>query len=218
VFEQLPDNRRIAARVALGASLAAHLIALFFLLRQPAPVFVRPQQVMAGAHGTAVTNLYLPYDRGRHSNPPLEARVTAPPPKKSKVPADKRIQALLKAQIKADFQQPGEAVQSAPAGTPFGSSADGPTEGREIRPALPVAFANPDISRSDLPPGVQGDVIVEVTIDARGNIVSKRILQRIGYGIDEKVLAALEGWRFTPATQDGVPIPSQHDIHFHFPN
>ncbi|MFZ3212681.1 MAG: TonB family protein [Terriglobales bacterium] len=57
-----------------------------------------------------------------------------------------------------------------------------------------------------------------VTIDARGNIVEKRILQRIGHGIDEKVLAALEGWRFTPATQDGVPISSQHDIHFHFPN
>lgn len=52
----------------------------------------------------------------------------------------------------------------------------------------------------------------------RGNIVEKRILQRLGYGIDEKVLAALEGWRFTPATQDGVPISSQHDIHFHFPN
>ena len=73
-------------------------------------------------------------------------------------------------------------------------------------------------ARSELPPGVQGDVVVEVTIDARGNIIEKRILQRIGYGIDEKVLAALEGWRFTPATQDGVPIPSRHDVHFHFPN
>ncbi len=81
-----------------------------------------------------------------------------------------------------------------------------------------MAFVNPEVSRSELPPGVQGDVVVEVTIDARGNIVQKRILQRLGYGIDEKVLAALEGWRFTPATQDGVPISSQHDIHFHFPN
>jgi TonB family protein len=123
-----------------------------------------------------------------------------------------------KASLKTDRSRPGDALQTARAGTPYGSLADGPTDGREIRPALPVAFVNPAVSRSELPPGVQGDVVVEVTIDARGNIVEKRILQRIGYGIDEKVLAALEGWRFTPATQDGVPIPSQHDIHFHFPN
>ena len=123
-----------------------------------------------------------------------------------------------KSPLKADQARPGDTLQAARAGTPYGSLAEGPTDGREIRPALPVTFVNPDVSRSELPPGVQGDVVVEVTIDARGNVVAKRILQRIGYGIDEKVLAALEGWRFTPATQDGVPIPSQHDIHFHFPN
>jgi TonB family protein len=133
---------------------------------------------------------------------------------KSKAPHQKRSNAPLK----VDRNQPGDALQAPRAGTLYGSLADGPSEGREIRPALPVVFVNPDVSRSELPPGLQGDVVVEVTIDARGNVVQKRILQRIGYGIDEKVLAALEGWRFTPATQDGVPIPSQHDIHFHFPN
>jgi TonB family protein len=218
VFEQLPKNRSLSSRLTLGASVAAHLLALFLLLRQPAPVFVRPHAVLAGVGGTSLTRLYLPYDRGRHSDPAMEAHVKLPPSKKSKARGDKRVEPPITARIKADFEQPGEALQSAPAGSLYGSAADGPIDGREIRPALPVAFANPDISRSDLPPGVQGDVVVEVTIDAHGNIVAKRILQRIGYGIDEKVLAALEGWRFTPATEDGVPIPSQHDIHFHFPN
>jgi len=205
-------------RWALGASAAAHVLAVCLLMRQPAPVFVRPQAVVAGAGGTSVTALYLPYDRGVHSDPATEARVSlnlAASKSKAKAPRHERSS---KTPLKADQDRPGDALQTARAGSAYGSLAEGPADGREIRPALPVAFVNPEVSRSELPAGVQGDVVVEVTIDARGNIVQKRILQRLGYGIDEKVLAALEGWRFTPATQDGVPISSQHDIHFHFPN
>jgi periplasmic protein TonB len=200
----------------LGASVVVHLVALGLVLRQPAPVFVRPQSVVAGAGGTSVTALYLPYDLGVHSEPASEARVSLAAIK-TKTPRRKPSPAPLKAALKAEENRPGDALQAARAGSPYGSAADGLADGSEIRPALPVTFVNPDVS-GDLPKGVQGDVVVEVTIDARGNIVAKRILQRIGYGVDEKVLAALEGWRFTPATQDGVPIPSQHDIHFHFPN
>ena len=213
MFRQLQPYIVARRRWSLGVSTAAHLLALCLLQMQPAPVFVRPQAVVAGTAGTPVAALYLPYDRGVHSDPATEVRVSLDVPR-SKAPHRK----LRRDPLKADQNQPGDTLQTARAGTPYGSLADGPTDGREIRPALPVAFVNPAVSRSELPPGVQGDVVVEVTIDARGNIVEKRILQRIGYGIDEKVLAALEGWRFTPATQDGVPIPSQHDIHFHFPN
>jgi len=213
VFQQLQHSALARRRWSVGASTSAHLLALVVLLRQPASVFVRPQAVVAGAGGTSVTALYLPYDLGVHSQSATEVRVS-PAVSKSKA----RRRKPNRAPLKAEQNQPGDVLQTARAGSAYGSLADGPIEGREIRPALPVTFVNPEISHSELPPGVQGDVVVEVTIDARGNIVAKRILQRIGYGIDEKVLAALEGWRFTPATEDGVPIPSQHDIHFHFPN
>jgi len=219
VFQQLQHSAAARRRWSLGASTAAHLLALVVLLRQPAPVFIRPQAVVAGAGGTSVTALYLPYDFGAHSDPATEARVSLSLSRsKSKALGRKRNVNLQKAPLKAEQSQPGDTLQSARAGSAYGSLPEGPSDGSEIRPALPVTFVNPEVLRSELPPGVQGDVVVEVTIDARGNIVEKRILQRIGYGIDEKVLAALEGWRFTPATQDGVPIPSQHDIHFHFPN
>lgn len=221
MFQQMQRGMAARWRWALSASAAVHVLAVCLLLRQPAPVFVRPQAVVAGAGGTSVTALYLPYDRGVHSDPATEARVSLDldlAASKSKALRRKRNKAPLKADLKADKDRAGDALQTARAGSPYGSLADGPADGREIRPALPVAFVNPEVSRSELPAGVQGDVVVEVTIDARGNIVEKRILQRLGYGIDEKVLAALEGWRFTPATQDGVPISSQHDIHFHFPN
>jgi len=38
----------------------------------------------------------------------------------------------------------------------------------------------------------------------------------MGPAIDGKVLAALESWRFHPATRDGVPIPSKQDVVYHF--
>jgi len=58
---------------------------------------------------------------------------------------------------------------------------------------------------------------VEVTIDAQGKVVGTKILASLNYGIEEKVLAALQNWRFKPATMDGVPVPSQHNVYFHYP-
>jgi TonB family protein len=68
------------------------------------------------------------------------------------------------------------------------------------------------------PPGLKGDVIVEVTIDEKGNIISTRLLSGLGHGVDERVVAVVQNWRYNPATRDGLPIPSQQDVHFHFPS
>ena len=42
--------------------------------------------------------------------------------------------------------------------------------------------------------------------------MQKIVLQSLGPAIDQKVLAALENWRFTPASKNGVPIPSKQDV------
>ena len=93
-----------------------------------------------------------------------------------------------------------------------------PIVGDEVTPALPEVFPDPPVSRADLPFGVEGDVIVEVTIDAQGNVVETKLLQGIGYGIEQKVLAVLQRWHFRPAMRDGVTIASQHIVHFHYPS
>src|SRR5205814_2213927 len=116
-------------------------------------------------------------------------------------------------------EHPTEALVQAPsAGSANGDSDMGPMSGVGALPALPTRFPDPHVTPSELPPGVTGDVVVEVTIDIAGNIVNKKVLQSIGYGIYEKVLAVLENWRFRPATINGTPIPSRQDVHFHFPS
>jgi protein TonB len=114
-------------------------------------------------------------------------------------------------------EAPDSTASPAPsAGSPYGSLAEGADAGHEIRPALPSVTFEPLVSPDDLRGGVEGNVVIEITIDEAGNIVSKTVVQSLGSAIDGKVLAALENWHFRPATRDGVPIPSRQDVVYHF--
>jgi protein TonB len=88
--------------------------------------------------------------------------------------------------------------------------------GEEIRPALPAITSEPHVDSDDLRGVAEGNVVVEIVIDESGAIIRKSVVQSMGPAIDAKVLAALENWRFRPATRDGVPIPSKQDVVYHF--
>jgi TonB family protein len=80
---------------------------------------------------------------------------------------------------------------------------------------LPVTTADPVAYPWELPDS-EGNVVVEITINESGDIVGKTVLHSLGTKLDEKVLAALENWRFHPATKNGVAIASKQDAIFHF--
>lgn len=204
-----PGQRRRG--LALLFSAALHGAALVALWWRPA-IFVKPQLIAHGEGGAATpiaNTLYLPQDL---TEAPQRSLLSLPAPvrKAQKTRLQKRSNALEK-----DTQ-----ANSAEAGSREGSAFDGPAEGEEIMPAIPLpgSFADPKVSRWELPGGLQGDVIVEITIDDQGAVVQERLLQGMGHGIDEKVIAALRDWRFRPATRNGIAIPSKHDVHFHFPS
>ena len=77
-------------------------------------------------------------------------------------------------------------------------------------PALPIATFDPVVYPWQLP-DYPGNEVIEITIDQRGDIVRKTVLQSLGPDIDSKCLAALDNWRFQPATRNGAPIPSKQD-------
>ncbi|HWC18094.1 MAG TPA: energy transducer TonB, partial [Terriglobales bacterium] len=165
-----------------------------------------------GENGSSIGLVYLPTDVSMHTPVNEESRNL-----KYAAAARRRTKPRHTAPHQTD-EHPTEAKLQAPAmGSPNGDSNAGKVYGYGAFPALPIKFPDPHVSASELPPGVTGDVIVEVTIDVAGNIVGKKVLQSIGYGIDEKVLAVLENWRFRPATVNGMPVASRQDVHFHFP-
>jgi TonB family protein len=104
------------------------------------------------------------------------------------------------------------------AGSPLGRMIDGPIIGHEVHVAYPVVYPDPPVNRAELSRDLVGDVVIEVTIDSAGNVVETRIVQAIGHGIDEKIEATLRRWHYQPATLDGTPVASHHDVHFHFPS
>jgi TonB family protein len=182
----------------LTASFLFHCIFLFLLLHR-SPIFVKPSSVAWGLHGQSEHLIYFP-------------RANSEQEPDSKPPV-----LQLKAKRKVP-KKPESMVESTRVGVPTGSLFQGPAAGTEARPALPIVFPDPEINPGQLPQGMQGDVIVEVTIDEQGSVTETRVLQSLERKIDEKVLATLRGWRFKPATVDGVAISSRQDVHFHFPS
>jgi len=203
---------------SLAVSLGVHCVVLVIWLWPEAPIFVRPNSVARGEWGKETT-IYLGQLERPRTKPviPLEQALAYVPAPKQIVP--QRHTAKSKPRNEKKLRTADEPKEVAKAGTPFGSSLNGPDEGADVRPALPTVFPEPPVNRWEIPDGVRGDVIVEVTIDKQGNVIETRLLQGIGHSaIEEKVVATVRNWRFRPATRDGAPIPSKQDVYFHYPS
>ena len=216
-FPLQTDDRgtRVSAR---GISVGLHLLFLVWLLHSPAPTFLKPSFVVRGNGGTVVAHLYwspsqiLSGANGSAGHP----RLSWNPEKVQNAARKRSVQLHTSVNLQTSLLAHG--IESPVAGSPRGTVVEGPLSGDEVRPALPIVSSDPLVDASELPQGMrEGDVVVEITIDAQGNIVQKSVISSLGPVIDSKVLAALENWRFRPATHWGNPIPSKQDVHYHFP-
>jgi periplasmic protein TonB len=95
-----------------------------------------------------------------------------------------------------------------------GSNSWGSEDAQQI--ALTTYSPSPKPDLSVLPRGVQGDVIVDVTINSDGRIGDLTVLKTVGYGIEVSVVNTVRTWTFQPATRDGVPVASVQELLFHF--
>lgn len=206
---QKQDARR--SRAAFAISFALHLIAAVILLRPPLARFIKSSPAAAGLGGRSYETVYL-------SAPPAAELVAT---RKTIYLGQREPKLSLphlaesRHHARNNSRQPQIADAKSLAGSILGNVAEG--DWHDVHPALPLVFPDPEVSRSALPTGVTGEVIVEVTIDKAGNVISTRLLQGMGYGIEQKVLAILATWRFRPAMEDGKPIASKQDVHFHLP-
>jgi TonB family protein len=198
-------------------SVAAHVVLLGVLVYHAALGFVTPTDVGLGiphSFGSQSIIYLAPVGPEQAKTLPQQPKLTL----RAKVtPRPKPPEPEVKRQETAQATANDAPLQTARGGSLFGHVPGSPLTGDEVVPAFPDVYPDPPISRADLPSGVQGDVIVEVTIDPQGNVVETKLLKGIGYGIEEKVLDVLQRWHFHPAMRDGVTIASQHIVHFHYP-
>jgi periplasmic protein TonB len=111
---------------------------------------------------------------------------------------------------------PSPNVSSPASALPDSSSGSDSYGSGSIQIALTTYSPSPAPDLSALPHGVQGDVVVDVTIDPTGKVADLAVLRTLGYGIESSVIGTLKTWTFRPATKDGSPIASVQELHFHF--
>ncbi|MGA7292668.1 MAG: energy transducer TonB [Terriglobales bacterium] len=220
IFQPLnvePATSRLRRHPAVAVSVAAHLVILAAIVfHNPRIIDVSPTWL---AYGNDAHNYQLVYLPPTSDNTPPDAAKLLFPRKPSKPRPRPHAQPPKPAPepqpVLADAE-PGD--HDSHAGSPLGTMIDGPITGHEVHVAYPIVYPDPPVDRSELPRDLVGDVVIEVTIDSAGNVVETKIVQAIGHGIDEKIEATLRRWHYQPATLDGTPVASRHDVHFHFPS
>jgi TonB family protein len=228
MFAQLNAGKSTRQRRVLAGSLALHALLFLWLLHRPEPQLLNATSVALGRNGNVVTQLYFPtqspddsttsssdrasevYRHQRLGHEKLILKQTSALAKLPQLPLS-----ASPAEDNAKTATLSKAGHGAPAGLPYGSLPGGPVYGDEIRPALPITTSDPVVYPWQRPDS-EGKVIIEITIDERGEIVRKTVLQSLGPAIDNQCLAALENWHFQPATHNGIPIPSKQDAIFPF--
>ena len=204
MFAPLPSRR--GSLRSTGLSVAGHVLvlaALVVALRQhPVHVFTLP----GSSSGTHIELAYLP---GRAPAPTIHAA-----PKVKKQPSLAPLAPMP--HLTVTENTPSPSYSSTPATAPDSTAGTDSWGSGDMQIALTTYSPSPAPDLSALPHGVQGDVVVDVTIDPTGRVSDLAVLHTLGYGIETSVIGTLKTWTFRPATRDGNPIASVQELHFHF--
>ena len=214
-----PTSSNFRRHRAIGLSLAAHLALLAAIVfHNPNVIDLSPTWLAYGDGAHTYKLIYFPSGANNDKHP--DAAKLLFPRTSKKHPSQQTKSRQSKPAPKPQQVLANEEVgdRNSRAGSPLGTMIDGPITGHEVHVAYPVVYPDPPVDRSELPRDLVGDVVIEVTIDSQGSVVETKIVQAIGHGIDEKIEATLRRWHYQPATLDGTPVASRHDVHFHFPS
>jgi len=102
------------------------------------------------------------------------------------------------------------AGQPVPAGTIFSVGDAGVTA-----PAL-VHKVEPGYSEQARKRGHHGTVTVEFVINVEGSVEDVRVVDSLGYGLDQKAIEAVQRWRFRPGLRFGDPVPVRSEVEINF--
>jgi protein TonB len=65
--------------------------------------------------------------------------------------------------------------------------------------------------------GISGRVLIKIGIDRKGNVKSARVLEKLGFGLDEEALAKIWKYKFSPAKRaNGEPVDIVINYSFRF--
>jgi TonB family protein len=205
--EAAPEVDRLVAAVPAGKLLAETASADFYLVqaRKPAvaeaqfirgddrlrPFFkvvqeVTPAAILPGATPTRLVRRVTLTCPGEGRDSSIEL-----------LPASAAVLAELNA-IPPDTHLASEQTPGAPAVYHIGG--DGVTN------PVAIYMPEPQYSKEALKKRIQGTVTLHIVVDRAGNPRNFKVIQGLGYGLDEKAIEAVSQWKFRPGMKDGQTV------------
>jgi TonB family protein len=205
-----PAKRR--ARAA-GLSFGFHLGLLAFVVLvgiqskiipvQPVhPLRIAQIEIAGGSHAVKIPL------------PPMPAASHTRQPEPNADPAKKTILPMEKTPLKKS----GGGAPAAPHHGDGSSTAlrGNGSDAEEVHPAFPVFSPRPPVTDRSLLPAQEQKIVVDVDVNASGEVVSESLVKGLGNKLDQLVLDIVKTWRFQPATVNGKPVPTEAELIFPF--
>jgi protein TonB len=108
-------------------------------------------------------------------------------------------------QPEIDLSATGPVFDFPSAPPPFESDAAIPVGGEVTRP-VKIFSPKPLYTELARRAGIEGTVILQAVIDKQGLVGEVEVLRGLPLGLTESAVAAVERWRFEPATLHGQPV------------
>jgi TonB family protein len=176
-----------------------------FSIRIVEPVKTQAVAKLAFAGGSHAITIELPASQfAAHVHDPVPKADAA---KKTDIPM--QVPALKKSGG-GSTRSPHHGDGSSIAMTGNGSDAE------DIHPAFPVFSPHPPVTDRSLLPSSEQKIVVDVSVDAFGQVVSANLVKGLGNRLDKIVLETVRTWRFQPATLNGKPVATEAELIFPF--
>ena len=78
--------------------------------------------------------------------------------------------------------------------------------GTGIRPPSLVREVRPVYTDEGRRRSVEGDVVLEIVVRRDGSVGDIKLIDGLGSGLNERAIAAVKQWLFSPAKRLGVPV------------
>jgi TonB family protein len=212
LFDYNPPRPRPAR--AIGWSVLAHAVAIGLLVWVTAPSYLHEVESLHGRDGNRSVIALLspgisaPF-RAKTIAEQQDKKLHLPPKVKARSSEAKKMEASASTENKVADTTPG---------TQNGFLSFGLSSDHDVRVAYATFAPDPPIDRSKLPEWIRGDVVVEVAISDKGDVLETRVLKSLGFGLEDVIVETLRKWHYQPARVDGRAVASKHDVYFHFPS
>ena len=205
-IEEHPEDDRRTLRIAIVAAIAVHVV--MFLVHLPelgsapkrigTPKKVYLLQEIKFAPPPPAAQKQIPQKREKR-------RVIPIPDPTPDEPEPIRLEEIEVPEFVPEDVVGEFGIPDRPPGRGRGGVDAVPVSGN-ITPPIKIFHPQPQYTEDARRARIQGVVILEATINRKGEVVDIRILKGLPMGLDQSAVETTKQWKFKPATQNGEPV------------